>query len=311
LVVSDVHWIGLLCNVDSSILQLKLPDGFEVSYFAEDEAIDHFIQLDKISKPSEFVIEFSLNRPCFNDDEKRIYYLHRSELLDVDIRQVGRIVSYPVSETDRLYDEKIRKIVRLMRLLGEGDIRVPYDYSYYEVDGQIESFITRYSTWHISNTRFHFNEDDQHLLNKLNKRNFPFKKNFIQLSFENYEDSYEAQHPILSFMSLMIAMEALFNPGSYELRYRISRNCAVLLGKSKEESLKIFSQLKTIYDIRSRIIHSGNQSEFDNEYISILRHYVREAIKMMIFIDEDKDVTLSKLNTLGFGEIENYDSVVI
>ena len=300
-----------MCNVDSSILQLKLPDGFEVRYFAEDEAIDHFTQLEKISQPKEFFSEFSINRPCFNDDEKRIYYLHRSERLDVDIRQVGRIVSLPVSETERLYDEKIRKIVRLMRLLGEGDIRVPYDYSYLEGDGQIDSFITRYSTWGISKTRFHFNEGDQHLLDELNKIKFPFKKNFLQLSFENYEDSYEAQHPILSFLSLMIAMEVLFNPGSHELSYRISRNCAVLLGKSKEESFKLFSQMKIIYDVRSRIIHSGNQSEFKYEYISLLRHYVREAIKTMIFIDENKEVILTKINTLGFGEIENYDSVII
>jgi hypothetical protein len=31
----------------------------------------------------------------------------------------------------------------------------------------------------------------------------------------------------------------------------------------------------------------------------------------MMFIDEKKNVILSKINTLGFGEIENYDSVII
>ena len=129
------------------------------------------------------------------------------------------------------------------------------------------------------------------------------------MSFENYEDSYEAQHPILSFLSLMIAMEVLFNPGKSELRYRISRNCAVLLGKDEKESQEIFSTIRNIYDVRSKIIHTGDSSNFDKEHLPLLRHYIRESIKKMILCDESKNTILGKLNTLGFGEFRKYGSV--
>lgn len=309
MVVVDLHWMGLLCNVDSSILTLRLPHDFQVKFLSEEEAFELLLKLDKVSTKMEFAQHFVMNMSLINTEEKRLYYIYRSERMDIDTRKQGRMVTIAFPETGQLYDSVIRKIIRLLRLVTDGDIRVPYDFTYYNENGKITSYITRYSNWHVSTEKYHLKKEDMEFVSNLTEIDFPFKRKYIQLAFENYEDSYEAQHPTLSFLSIMIAMEVLFNPGRSELRYRISRNCAVLLGKDEKESQEIFSTIKNIYDVRSKIIHSGDSSNFDKENLPLLRHYLRESIKKIIFCDESKDTILGKLNTLGFGEFRKYGSV--
>lgn len=100
----------------------------------------------------------------------------------------------------------------------------------------------------------------------------------------------------------MISLETLFNPGRQELRYRVSRNTAVILGKEKEDSEKIFREIKKLYDKRSDIVHTGKSNTINEEDLLKLRHYVRESIKEIIKIDKNKDELLELLNSCGFGE---------
>ena len=79
----------------------------------------------------------------------------------------------------------------------------------------------------------------------------PFKENYLQIAFESFNLSYDTPIKELSFLSLMISLESLLNPSdNRELRYRISRNIAVLLGKDKKDSERIFSETKKFYDMR-------------------------------------------------------------
>jgi len=130
----------------------------------------------------------------------------------------------------------------------------------------------------------------------------PFKEPFLQLAFENFELSYQIHNINLSFLSLMISLEPLFNPGSQELRYRISRNTAVLLGKENEDSKMIFSEIKDLYDKRSNIVHAGKSNIINNEDLLKLRHYVRESIKEINKMCKSKSELLDLLNSCGFGD---------
>ena len=129
-----------------------------------------------------------------------------------------------------------------------------------------------------------------------------FKESFLQLAFGNFELSYQIHDRNLSFLSLMISLETLFNPGHQELRYRVSRNTAVILGKEKEDSKTIFREIKDLYDKRSKIVHTGNSNIINEEDLLKLRHYVRESIKVINNIGETKDELLEILNSCGFGE---------
>ena len=78
----------------------------------------------------------------------------------------------------------------------------------------------------------------------LENNEIPFEKPQIQLAFETFELSYESHSLGLAFLSLMISLETLLNPSGHELRYRVSRNTAVLLGKNLENHIRqrIFDQ---------------------------------------------------------------------
>jgi len=130
----------------------------------------------------------------------------------------------------------------------------------------------------------------------------PFEKSFLQLAFENFELSYQTSNLNLAFLVLMIALESLFNPGLGELKYRISRNLAVLLGNSKEESKNIFTEIGKLYEERSKIIHGGRKYFTTRENLLKLRHCVRESIKEIFRIGKDKKTLLDLLNSRGFGK---------
>jgi hypothetical protein len=75
-------------------------------------------------------------------------------------------------------------------------------------------------------------------------------------------------------------LEALFNPSDSELRYRISRNAATLIGKTDVESKIIYKFINQIYSKRSKLVHTGIVGDaIRREEIATLRSYVRQSIK--------------------------------
>jgi hypothetical protein len=146
------------------------------------------------------------------------------------------------------------------------------------------------------------NDEIDRLQNFLRNAKIPFEKK-LQLAFESFELSYESHSAALSFLSLMIAMEVMLNRSKQdELRYSISRNAAVLLGKDKEDSEHIFKEVRMLYDKRSKLVHEGFADEISFNDVLVLRHYAREAIKEMQNIGKDTGKIRDILNAYGFGQ---------
>lgn len=120
---------------------------------------------------------------------------------------------------------------------------------------------------------------------------------------QNFELSYQVRNKNLSFLSLMIALEALFNRSQLELSYTIRRNTAVLLGKSEKESKEIYSDMKKLYVKRSKIVHKGKTNIVDRSDVEKLRNYVRNAIKKIYSMNIDKEKLFFVLNSHDFGQI--------
>ena len=99
----------------------------------------------------------------------------------------------------------------------------------------------------------------------------------------------------------MNSLEALFNRGQAELNYTISRNIAVLLGKDVDESKIIFKKMKELYDMRSDIVHARKLKVASERELLNLRHYVRESIKEISYMNKNKEEIFDLLNSHGFG----------
>ncbi|MFC1804175.1 hypothetical protein ACFL0D_09475, partial [Thermoproteota archaeon] len=129
MVKTQIHWMGLLSNVDSSILSLELPNNFSVKYFKEDESTNFFENHRLHGLSEDYFPRLYYDLACFNNEEKRLYYLYRIEYQDLGLTEEGKITKSTFPDTGFL-SENIRKRIRLLRLCSDGDIRIPYDFFY-------------------------------------------------------------------------------------------------------------------------------------------------------------------------------------
>jgi hypothetical protein len=99
----------------------------------------------------------------------------------------------------------------------------------------------------------------------------------------------------------MIALEVLLNADRSELKYRVSRNLAVLIGHTRKHSAEVFQQAKALYDIRSSLVHTGRASALSDQALRELEMLVRGALLRLAKLQIPKDALLDKLNSTGFG----------
>jgi len=306
-----LNFICPLANTDLSILKVSLDHGFKVESLPEKKGTSLISILEHVS-PYEARKKFVLDIPCLNSSEKKYYFITNS-VGDVGTDKSGRWNASQASNLCAHFESKfvigyLAPTIRLMRLFKEGNIYMPVFYFFYSDNSIPKLFMSvrrvpSLYTPSYSDERYTLEDSEIPSLETfIQNTRLPFKQSFLELAFGNFELSYQTPNINLSFLSLMISLEVLFNPAHQELRYRVSRNTAVLLGKDRDDSGMIFSKIKELYDKRSAIVHKGKPSVVNEKELLELRHYVRESIKEINRIDKDKNELLDMLNACGFGE---------
>ena len=301
----DVNFLGVLCNVDSTILKIDLEHDFTIECIEEQKGIELLSQLENKSH-HEIYFHLSSTFRIFNWDERKIYVIKKTFKTELKLDDEG-IITERGPEITELHNELINKylknIFRIMRLYKEGDIRMPISYIYFFHNGKIRRIQTVFTGHHISNIKYHMEDSEvKEITNMIKKTSLPFPHSYIQLAFENYEMSYNTLSRVLAFLSLMISLEVLYNIGDRELRYRISRNAAVLLGNTDAESHEIFIRIKKLYDMRSKIVHAGKIDELEQDHVVELRKYIRRSIIDMNHINKSKEDLMNLIHQLGYSD---------
>lgn len=291
-----MYFIGLLQNVDSSILKVGLENNFKFNSISQEKGTELFSKLEKLS-PIHTHRKLAMDYPCFNIKLKKYFFIESS--FGVTISKDG----YPkgLFEFNQLVNSYLVPTIRLMRLFKDGNIGIPIKYYFFKKPFRQK---TSERTLILPSHRpiYTLNEDEiPKLQDFLEKTKMPFR-DYVQLAFDSLELSYEIPWGNVAFLSLMNGLEALFNPGEGEIRYRISRNCGVLLGKDKQEANEIFRDVKKLYDLRSAIVHSIKKIKVEEGEILKLRGYLRESIKRLLRINKPKGEVLDILNESSFGE---------
>lgn len=301
-----VRFMGLLTNTDSSILGVKLEHGFKIEKIGGGELIDLITRLEKISEilARTRVVEKSY----LNQKEGKVYVI--SNLIDgIEVTETGELDNrnfYALNKYEiKYYNDYLYKKFALMRLFKEGHLFMPERHYFFDDDesgifsvktGMIGDFL-RGATYSLEKSEL---QDLQVFFQRIK---LPFKESSLRLAHENFEISYSIYHKHLSFLALMMSMESLFNPsGEGELRYRISRNTAVLIGRDKDNSEKIWNNMKNLYDKRCDIVHEGKSNIVTDNDVLVLRNYVRRSIKEFNKVGKSKGEILDMLNSCGFGD---------
>jgi hypothetical protein len=147
------------------------------------------------------------------------------------------------------------------------------------------------------------NQNNTPLVNAfLANTSFPLTPEYIQTALEHWEESLRSSKQHIEFLSLMMALETLFNVGAQDIRYRVSRSVAVLLGHDAEDADYIFNSVREAYDIRSKLVHTGKAKGLEKVWFWHLRHLVRDAILRLRQLALPKEEVSMRLTRLGFGQ---------
>jgi hypothetical protein len=285
----EIHFMGLLANTDSSILQVTLDHGFKIHAMSKEDCVSLLSDLECLPhmRIYRILVEYSLI------SENKLYYIVNSVENDAELGGFK----------ENFVHGYLDPAIRLMRLFKEGNICIPLEYYYFIDYDTPKLFISEDRSLHVSPAPYKLESSEiPDLQGFIQNTKLPFKESSLQLAFGSFELSYQIRDRNMSFLSLMISLEALLNPDRYEVTHRVSRNTAVLLGRDKEDSKTIFSEIKDLYNKRSKIVHTGNSNSIDEGDLLKLRHYVRESIKEINKIGDNKDELLKILDSCGFGE---------
>lgn len=299
-----LYFFAPLGNVDDSILNIKLKNGFIIDSMSFDQGskiISAIVRIEpaNINHWPHFSTVFS---------QSKIFFISNS--FDCDLFKKNAdgnsfVILDLYQFAKNLVDKNLEISLRLLRLFKEGNIYTPF-WCVYSINDEILTVLLAGGGTSIIQYQDLFHLDNSEIENAqkfLDTTEMPLKFDYLKLAHENFELSYTVPNPSLSFLSLMIASEVLFNPGSGDITYRISRNFAVLLGNSIENAKHIQKEISELYRKRSSLIHSGKEIvNFVGEenYVLKIRYYIRESIKKIISMNLSKDDLLDFLNSKGF-----------
>jgi hypothetical protein len=276
-----LHLVAPLTGGNDSLLGINIATGLTVQKWSINKATTVISESSLWNKDA--IFQILRDSFCLDDKEKHAYVVAGSYYNDSE------------KETENT--------IKLMRLFKEGSIDIPCVYIYEKNErGKIEKMWSREGHSIDPNIHYHLSEDEKIELGVfLRQYTFPFSQSYIQLAIENFDQSYNNSNENLAFLSLMIAVEILFNDSASELKFRITRGMAVLLGKDKSDCRQIYVHMKKLYDKRSTLVHTGKAS-ISLEDVIVLRNGLRLSIKKLLHLGLSKAELSSRLLEQGFGQ---------
>ena len=119
-------------------------------------------------------------------------------------------------------------------------------------------------------------------------------KGAVRIALDRFDSQYEDKSEPDKLIDVLIGLEALYSGEPQDLTYRLAMRCAKHLGKSSDDSEKIYDCLKNAYGIRSEIVHGRKDtveesSKFKNsiwtlpaEMLEDLYVWLRQAILLFL-----------------------------
>lgn len=323
----EIHYIGFIASADPSLCKIKLKHGFKIETKSVKEVLG-LISSNATSTPTE------------GYDKRFLEALNLTERDSVQcvenvFHSWGNTEGYfanhdpegPERDDGFLTVDYLAPALRLMRFFKEGDLNLNFEIYFTVENGKGHLANIGGETSHkFGQATYSLSDEELPRLQALiDETKFPLKRGFLNLAFDFCELSSSTTNRALSFLSLMIAMEVLFNPGVRRgISQVVSQNVGKLLGEDVIGRAEIASNVKYLYDKRSKLVHEGIYDErsyyvksVEDYYnpigsssasnpadtvkitpsdVAQLRDYVRQSIIKAIKIDKEKKQFLEHLH---------------
>lgn len=297
-----VHFVLPLANVDDSAIGLEIDSHFFIEKWSMDQLVElesHFSAMDR----DDFVTKVE-HVCCLDVGSGYVYVISGKVDRDKYWKPIPETADFVEKWFDRgRYLARINEKIKLMRLFKEGQIETKGSYVYEKKGKEIQLIVS--SGLDVAPHKeipYNLTNGEKEALSQfLKKYNTPLKPDFLQLAFENLNQSYSVEHDELAFLTLMIGVEVIFNDGKQELKYRITRGMAVLLG-SVYDPHEIYQSMRKLYDKRSRLVHTAKHDDLLFDDIGRLRFLLRAAILRLLELGIAKEKLSETLTISGFGD---------
>lgn len=298
-----IRFVIPLANVDDPVVGIELEPDFVI----EKWPIDKLVQLivEHFSESNDVQIRIDIECSCcLNSYAKNVYLVSGKANYNKYWQKAPESASFREKYFDHGgYIAKVEEKIKLMRLFKEGQMETKGVYVYEQTPKEYEPIVNTDlgKPSHVTIPYSLTKSEKKELIQFLKTYNTPLKPPYLQLAFENFNQSYSVEYFELAFLTLMIGVEAIFNDGNQELKYRITRGMAVLLG-STYGSHEIYDSIRTLYDKRSQLVHTGRCKDLTFDDVGRLRFLLRASILKLLDLRITKD-NLSRLLTIsGFGD---------
>jgi hypothetical protein len=294
--VAQIEFIGVLANAHTSVAFLDFAPCRAVVWPYEKlvRFIAHQEGLPKWSVYPRVDMDFAVHRNrrsrvCVlegffegpDDDEADSFWLkHKAE--GTFVRQINRRVS-------------------LFRLFEPGHLELIAHYTFERRGRRTEPLGSSWFPGGIPENPLKVSPARARWLNRvIGQMPMQFSHEYLNLAVASLDRSYRETDHVLAFLMLMIGIEAIFNPGKQEVRFRLCRGLAILCGRSRGERRAIFSRAKDIYDRRSVLLHTGKQKIITATDVDFVRHHLRGAVIAAHSLGFSKDQLSTYLIEAGF-----------
>lgn len=307
--MEQLKYAALLGNVDKTILRISLGNGFRIEEWELGKFVEFYEVLDGCA---EHDIWFRLDEEWGYGNGRKYrpknVYVVRKDFDSYPPQDPGKDVNQWEevfkrrnafeSEQISILEDKILKL----RLRSEGSIKICVGMFYIDTDDGPEMQSSSEELLHCENRLYRIpTRDVESIQSLLDGPALASAHKYVTFALENFEQSYRVAQVELEFITLMIAFEALFNDGKQELRNKVARGCAVLLGKTKAASREIFKEVRDLYDKRSVLVHTGDKSKISHTDVLRLKNYARQSLARVVQLGLTKDELSARLTETGFG----------
>lgn len=133
------------------------------------------------------------------------------------------------------------------------------------------------------------------------------KYEFIEIALDYFSEAEKKfVYSNEGFISAIISMEALFNEGPSDIKYKLSHRAAFLLGLWGIDPIKAFEKLKSFYNTRSTLVHGGGSLPHDPDR-HLVSHYTRISIIIFLILlknEERQSIGKKKIKSSVLQEID-------
>ena len=294
--VSEIHFLGLLANVNSKVLRLNLGRGFEVQALPEKDGVkilaelEHFEHLSAHFRSDITALgrsgEFYVVKNVFDSWVTTVGENDEGIDMDPENNDAMRVPFY------------LEPALQLVRFFTGKNICMPFEYYYTINHGRVA---LRRKIWHPCilefEPNFSLNDDEISQVKRyLEQPMIPIRMPFLSLAFRHFEASFETAHKEQAFLSLMIALEIILQPiaGGSDL----AKNVSTLLSSERDERREIFREVKELYYRRNALVHEGvltiqkdkgMENLIGDEILFRARSYVRKVILKTYKLGKNKN----------------------